>query len=157
MKDDMEINQRVTGTAILVLGVLGVLFFVAHQTGSTGFFTIKFGTIEMIMFYGYLVFWIMTGGLEGVLGQRLLSRLLDTLGGLIFATIATAWLFVVFPFEYAYFADVIPEFLRFLVQWISNDIARIVMMLTIIGYMYAAVYAPKAYGFIGKKSSKSEE
>ena len=150
-------SERIVGIAIVVFCVLMVLYFVAHQTWSTGFFTATFGTLEILMLYGSLVFWIVTAGLEGVLGQRLLSRLFDTFGGLVFATVATAWLFVVFPFEFAYFADVVPDFLRFLVQWISNDIARVVMVLGIIGYLGAAVYAPIAYGFVGKKRSKREE
>ncbi len=109
------------------------------------------------MLYGSLVFWIVTAGLEGVLGQRLLSRLFDTFGGLIFATVATAWLLVVFPFEFAYFADVLPDSLRFLAQWISNDIARVLMVLGIIVHLGAAVYCPFAYGFVGKKRSKREK
>jgi type IV secretory pathway VirB2 component (pilin) len=64
---------------------------------------------------------------------------------------------VVFPFEFAYVAEVLPDFLRFLVQWISNDIARVVMVLYIIVMGVAAVYAPIAYGFVGKKRFKREE
>ena len=149
-------NQRIAGIGFFFVGsVLMLLYFVAHQMLSTGFFTAKFGTIEMIMLYGSWIAWIITAGLEGVFGQRLLSRLFDTFGGIIFIAVATAWLLVVFPFEFAYFADVLPDFLRFLVQWISNDIARVLMVLYIIVMGVAAVYAPKAYGFIGKKRSKS--
>jgi hypothetical protein len=106
------------------------------------------------MFYGSLVFWIITASLEGIFGQRLLSRLFDTFGGIIFVTVATAWLLVVFPFEFAYLADVLPESLRFTLRWISNDVARVVLVLVIILYLGAAVYAPIGYGFIGKKILK---
>jgi len=116
---------------------------------STGFFTEAFGTIEMIMLYGSWISWIITSGLEGVLGQRFLSRLFDTFGGIIFIAIATAWLTVVFPFDFAYFANVLPEFLRFLLQWISNDIARVLMVLYAIAMAIAAIYAPISYKFIG--------
>ena len=102
------------------------------------------------MLYGSLVFLIVTAGLEGVLGQRLLSRLFDTFGGIIFAAVATAWLFVVFPFEFAYFADVLPDSLRFLVQWISNDIARVLMVLAIIVYLGAAIYCPIGYNLLSR-------
>jgi hypothetical protein len=64
----------------------------------------------------------------------------DAFGGIIFVTIGGIWLFIVFPFEFAYFADVLPEFLRFLVQWISNEIARIVIVLWTIVNGTAAVY-----------------
>jgi hypothetical protein len=150
-------SERIVGVGIVVFFVFMVLFFVAHQMRSTGFFTTKFGSLEMIMLYGSLVFWIITAGLEGVLGQRLLSRLFDTFGGIIFAAIATAWLLVVFPFEFTYFADVLPDSLRFLVQWISNDIARVVLVLEVIVYVAAAAYAPIAYKFVDLKRSKREK
>ena len=92
-----------------------------------------------------------------MLGQRFLSRLFDTFGGIIFIFVATVWLVVVFPFEFAFFADVLPGFLRFLVQWISNDIARGVMVLYVIAMGVAAIYAPIGYNFIQiKRSSVSK-
>ena len=150
-------NERVVGIAIVVVCVLIVLYFVAHQIWSTGFFTAKFGPLEIIMLYGSLIFMIVSAGLEGIFGQRLLSRLFDVFGGIIFITISIAWLLVVFPFEFAYFADVLPDFLRFLVQWISNDIARVLMVLIIIVLLGAAIYTPIGYKFFGKKRSKREE
>jgi len=51
-------------------------------------------------------------------GRKNLSRDIDAFGGIIFVTIGGVWLFVVFSFEFAYFADVLLGFLRFLVQWI---------------------------------------
>ena len=149
-------NERFVGVAIVVVCVLIVFYFVAHQTGSTGFFTETFGTLEMIMLYGSLIFMIVSAGLEGIFGQRLISRIWDAFGGLIFATIANTWLFMVFPFDFTYFANVLPDFLRFLVQWISNDIAQVLMVLIIIVTLGAAIYTPIAYKFIGKKSSKHE-
>ena len=38
-------SERVVGIAIVVFSVLMVLYFVAHQRRSTGFFTAAFGTI----------------------------------------------------------------------------------------------------------------
>lgn len=150
-------NDRVVGIGFFFAGsILMVLYLAAHQTGSTGFFTAKFGTTEMIMLYGSWIAWIITSGLEGVLSQRLLSRLFDSFGGIIFIAVATAWLLVVFPFDFTYFANVLPDFLRFLVQWISNDIARIVMVLYTIVMGVAAVYSPIAYKFIRIKRSKPE-
>jgi len=125
-----------------------ILYLAAHHIWSTGFFTVAFGAIEMFMLYGSWIAWIITSGLEGVLGQRLLSRLFDTFGGIIFIAVATAWLIVVFPFDFSYFADVLPDFLRFLVQWISNDTARILMVLYTVAMGIAPVYAPIAYKFV---------
>ena len=80
LKDAIPSSERVMDIAIIVFSFLIGLYFVAHQTWSTGFFTATFGTLEMLMIYGSLVFWIVSAGLEGVFGRRLLSRLFDVFG-----------------------------------------------------------------------------
>jgi len=150
-------NERVPGIALVFVSVFMVLYFVSNQIWSTGFFTSKFGMLEMFLLYGSLVAWTITGSLEGIFGQRLLSRLFDVFGGIIFITISLAWLLAVFPFEFAHFADVLPDFLRFLVQWISNDIARGIMVIGIIVLAVAAVYSPIAYKFVGLKRFKRKQ
>ncbi len=151
-------NERIVGIGFFfTCSVLMILYLAAHQIWSTGFFTSKFGTTEMIMLYGSWISWTITSGLEGLLGKRLFSRLFDAFGGIIFIAVATAWLVVVFPFDFTYFADVLPGFLRFLVQWISNDIARILLGLYAIVMGIAAVYAPIAYKFIRIKRLDNEQ
>ena len=149
--------ERVVGVGIVVVCLLIMLYFITHQTSSTGFFTTKFGSLEMVMLYGSIIFMIVSAGLEGIFGQRLLSRIWDAFGGLIFATIGITWLLVVFPFEFTYFAVVLPDFLRFLVQWISNDIAQVLMVVLIIVILGAAIYTPIAYKFVRIKRSKTEK
>ena len=150
-------NERIVGIGFFFAGsVLIILYLAAHQIWSTGFFTAAFGTTETIMLYGSWIAWIITSGLEGLLGQRLLSRLFDAFGGIIFIAVATAWLLVVFPFDFTHFADVLPESLRFLVQWISNDIARILMVVYSVAMGIAAVYAPIAYKFVRIKRFNPE-
>jgi hypothetical protein len=116
-----------------------VLYLVAHQMVSTGFFTATFGTLEMLVLYGSLMEWIAVAALEA-LGLKHLACDIDAFGGIIFVTIGGIWLLVVFPFEFAYFADVLPVSLRFLEQWISNDIARGVIVLWTVVNGIAAVY-----------------
>ena len=150
-------NERIASIGFFFAGsVLMILYLVSHQIWSTGFFTTKFGSIEMIMLYGSWISLSFSSGLEGILGQRLLSCLFDTFGGIIYIAVATAWLIIVFPFDFTYFANVLPDFLRFLVQWISNDIARILMVLYAIVMGIAAIYSPIAYKFIRIKRSNPE-
>jgi len=154
MEDVIPYDERAVSYAIILFGVLIVVYFVAHQTWSTGFFTATFGTLEMVMLYGSLIFWIVTSALL-LFVRKKLSRDLDVFGGLIFATVGITWLFVVFPFEFTYFADVLPDFLRFLVQWISNDIARVLMVLGIIVTLVFAVYSSILYVFVRKAHAKN--
>ncbi len=130
-------EDRGLSIGIIVVAVLIGSHFVAHQARSTGFLTATFGTLETLLLYGTLLFWIATSALI-VVGQKNRSRDLD-LGGLFFAAGATAWLLVVFPFEFAHVGDMLPESLRFLVQWISNDIARALIVLSVIAHLGLAV------------------
>jgi hypothetical protein len=150
-------SERFVGIAIVVVSILIILYLAAHQSRSTGFFTAAFGTSEKVMLYGVLVLGIISAGLEGVFGQRLYSRIFDVFGGLILAAVCTIGLLVVFPFDFAHFADVSPDSLSFLVRWISNDIVRVSMVLGIIVYLGAALYCPIAYGFVDLKRSKKEK
>ena len=156
-EEKLPLNERIFGIFIVVFCILMIVFFGTNQLNSTGLFTSKFGISEMIMFYGFWVFWITTASLEALLSKRLLSRIVDTFGGLIFSVIAITWLLVIFPFEFAYLSEVLPESIRFLVQWISNDIAKVIMVLLIIAHFVAAIYSPFAYKFIDKNRFKPEK
>jgi drug/metabolite transporter superfamily protein YnfA len=152
-KDIIPYSERVGNIAGVVVGFLVVLYFVTHQTSSTGFFTSKFDTLEMLLFYGSLMYGIVSTALKGVVGRKNLVRFFDVFGG-IFIAVAIIWLFVVFPFDFAYLADVLPSFLRFLVQWISNDIARVLMVLGIIVALVMAIYTAILYVFVRRELSK---
>ena len=146
--DDIPLDERVASIAIVVFGVFIALYFAALQTWSTGFFTATFGTLEMLLLYGSLIYWIVTSVVL-LFGCKNLSRDFD-IPGLFFVTIGIAWLFMVFPFDFAYFTDVLPDFLRFLVQWISNDIARVLMVLGIILHLALAVFSTILRVFVRK-------
>jgi hypothetical protein len=139
-KDAIKDDDRYTSIALIVSGVLLISLFLAHQSESTGFFTETFGMIEVLLLYGNPIYWIVTSTLI-LINRKYFSRLLDIFGGLIFATVGITWLTVVFPFEFAYFAEVLPQSLKFLVQWISNDIARVLMVLGVIVHLVLTFFA----------------
>jgi hypothetical protein len=129
-------------TSIVIIVVIGLimLHFVTHQMLATGFFTAAFGLVEMIMLYGSLSVWIITSAFI-LVGRKALSRDFDAYGGLFFAGIGIAWVFVFFPFDFAFFANVLPEFLRFLLLWITNEVARFFMLISIVLNLAMAVYS----------------
>jgi type IV secretory pathway VirB2 component (pilin) len=152
-KDNMPYSERAGNIVGVVVGLLIVLHFVGHQSGSTGFFTSEFGTLEMLLFYGSLMYGIVSSVLKGLFGRKNLGRLFDIFQAILFV-VATVWLFVVFPFDFAHLADVLPDFLRFLVQWISNDVARVLMVLGIIVSLIMAIYTATFYVLVRKELSK---
>lgn len=109
-----------------------MLFFYEHQTWSTGFFTSAFGPVEGLFLYGSILTGTAGPIARLVTGRRNISRIPE-LAGSAFWIVGSVWRFNVFPFNFAHFADVIPEFLQFLVKWITNDIARILFALGIVG------------------------
>ena len=152
-KDTMPYSERVGNVVAVVAIILVALYFVAHQMWSTGFFTSKFGSAEMFLFYVSLMFGIVTPALRALFGRKNLARLFEIFGSVLF-TVVLAWLFVVFPFDFVYVADVLPSFLRFLLQWISNDIARVLMALGIIAAPVMAIYTAILYVFVRKELLK---
>lgn len=150
-EEKLPLNERIFGILIIVFCILAILYFAAHQLLATGFFTPKFGIMEMIFFYGFWLMWIITATLESILNQRLLSRIFDSFGGILFAVIACMWLLIVFPFDFSYLADLLPGPIRFLIQWISNIVARVIIAILFILHLIAAVYSPIAYKIVELK------
>jgi len=115
----------------LGLGLV-VGFFLSHQFWSTGFFTSAFGNIETILLYSALV----SGLVPVVLGTLRLNRKIELEYLLLTATFwtgAAEWFFLVFPFDFSHLAAVVPGQLSFLLGWITNDIGRILLGVSLIG------------------------
>ena len=91
--------------------LLVVLFFAVHQMQSTGFFTSSFSTAEMLLLYLSLVAGMITTAIRALFGRKNLARLFDVLGACFF-TVTLTWLYIVFPFSFTHFADVLPDFLQ---------------------------------------------
>ena len=152
-KDIIPSSERVGSIVGVVVILLIGLYFVAHQRGSTGFITSKFDNLTMLLFYVSLLFGIVPTAVKFLFGRKNFARLFDIFEFLL-ATVATGWLLVVFPFEFAYFADMLPDFLRFLVQWISNDIAGGLMVIGIIVAPIVAIYTAILYLLVRRELSK---
>ena len=153
-KDSLSFSKRVgQGVGVFVI-FLFLVFFVVHQTSSTGFFTSKFGPAEIFLFYVPLLFSMVTTAAMGVVGRKNVLRPFQTFQYVLGAA-AGAWLFVVFPFDFSHLADVLPNFLRFLLLWISNDIARVLMVLGVILNLVMAIYTAILYVFVRRELSKS--
>lgn len=152
-KNAIPFSERVGSAVAIVIIVLVALYFVAHQTRSTGFFTSKFGSVEMFLLYGTLLYQIVPTSLIALYGHKNLARLFEVFGSF-WGIAAIVWLFMVFPFDFAHFADVLPSSLRFLLQWISNDLVKVLMALGIIASPIVAIYTAALYVFVRKELSK---
>lgn len=141
----IPIGDRIVSVLFFFASVFALLYLINHQIQNTGFYSEKFGIIEAVFLYGFWSVWIITAGLEGILGARLWSRLFDALGGILVAAIASLWLFIVFPFDFSYFTVLMPETLRWSLAWVNNDVARIIFFIAATLHVCAVFYAPFAY------------
>jgi len=149
-KDGLSLSDRAGNVVGAIAILLALWFFVAHQTSSTGFFTSKFGQTEAVLFYAPPLLSIIATAAKTAVGRKNVLRPLDV-AGMILSFVAPVWVFAVFPFDFSHLADVLPGFLRFLLQWISNDFARGVMALAMIVIPVAAVYTAALYVFVRRE------
>jgi len=153
-KDSLSFSERAGQGVLVFASLLVLLFWVVHQTSSTGFFTSKFGPAEAFLFYVLALIGVVTATAKVVVGRKNMLRPFETFGhGL--SAVGSVWLFVVFPFDFSHLADVLPDFLRFLLLWISNDVAKILMAIAIIGFSAATVYTATLYVFVRRELFKS--
>jgi hypothetical protein len=139
-RDYIKPSQRGGELTGVIAILLVTAFFYAHQAWSTGFFTPSFGALEAFFLYGSILLGMLGPLARTATGSRNLSRPPELMASM-FWIVASVWL-MVFPFDFAHFADVVPDFLQFFVSWVTNDIARVLMILgTIGGAVFIAVNA----------------
>jgi hypothetical protein len=152
-KDVIKLSARV-GELIGIFCILILLiFFITHQTSSTGFFTSKFDNLEQFLFYGSLSFGIISSIGKIIIGRKNTIRPLEAFGA-IFSCIALFWLLYIFPFDFSHLADFLPEILQLITMWISNGIVKIFMMIGIIGSLVTSIYIIALYVSIHSMQTK---
>ncbi len=106
------------------------------------------------MFYVSILLGAVGAAAKVVVGRKNVLRPFDTFQeGL--GAVALVWLFVVFPFDFSHLADVLPNFLRFLLLWISNDVAKVLLALAIIVTPVLTVYTAALYVFVRRELLRS--
>jgi len=138
-KDHLSFSERVGECLGIVVISLLVLFFRENQMQNTGFFTSNFGLTESFLFYGSALFGVVTGAARSLVGRRNAVRPLEIFGELLWA-FASYWLLLVFPFDVAHFPDLMPGVLRFPFSWLTNDIARLLLLIGVIAGLLQAIY-----------------
>jgi type IV secretory pathway VirB2 component (pilin) len=110
----------------------------------------------MLLLYLSLVAGMITTAIRALFGRKNLARLFDVFGACFF-TVTLTWLYIVFPFSFTHFADVLTDFLKFLLQWISNDIARTLMIIGIVTAPVMVIYNFLMYMLVRRELSKQTQ
>jgi hypothetical protein len=119
-------------------------FFAYHQVANTGFFTVKFGVVEMICLYGPILVSFVAPAVRAVSGRRNPARPFDV-AMYVFLAIAALWFLMVFPFNFSHLADALPGALHFVLAWITNDIGKVCLILQVIIGPISAILTTRKY------------
>lgn len=142
---DVVTSGERLGEALIIAGMVILTgFFVIHQVTRTGFFNEKFGTLEMILLYVPLLLALMDSAGQIITGHHRPARLFEVGSGLLLG-VAALWYLIVFPFDFTHLADAIPQGLRFLLAWVTNDIGRIVLIIQVFAGPIGALTAIRTY------------
>ena len=143
-RDRLNPGQRSGEVFGVIISFLILLFFIENQVKGTGFFTSRFGLTEQALFYGTWFVGAAVSLTRATIGRRNPVRPLDALDGALIA-VSALWFLRVFPFDFAHFPDLLPSFIRFAFAWISNPIARVILVLGAIGGFASMLYNAVVY------------
>ncbi|MBM3128906.1 MAG: hypothetical protein FJ009_09830 [Chloroflexi bacterium] len=153
MKRDNEIltpSQRWSGLATIAAMIVLLGFFAAHQLSHTGFFTDRFGSLEMLALYAPILISFAAPMVRAVTGRQNPARPFDAATNLSLA-IGSLWLAIVFPFDFAHLTAVLPDAIRFIFGWITDDIGRFVLIAQVI---LGVIFAPLTMlTYFGRRAS----
>lgn len=118
---------------VIIIGFMIALFafFILHQTTGTGFFTEKFGPLEALCLYVPLLLGLSAPTIRALSGKRQPARPFEAATSL-FLSAGSLWLLIAFPFDYSHLADVLPAGIQFILRWVTDDVAGIVLLLQVI-------------------------
>jgi hypothetical protein len=131
-KDTLNGIERWLEVFFTILAMMIVFwFFSAHEARQTGFFTEEFGTTERLALYGPIFLSMVPPVIRATVGSRNAGRPWEAIANLGLA-LGSLYLFFVFPFNFEHLTDVLPAFMRFPFSWISDGIARIILVIQIL-------------------------
>jgi type IV secretory pathway VirB2 component (pilin) len=156
-KDTNQLSpgQRRAGlySAFLMLVLLG--YFLYLQWTDTGFFTDEFKWPEMLALYVPILLSMAPPIQRYITGRRDSAHLLEAVADFSLA-VGSLVLWIVFPFDFSHLADPLPANVQFLIGWINNNIARIILILQVIIGALSGIAQLRDYYRVKRKESTSE-
>ncbi|MBN1677304.1 MAG: hypothetical protein JW880_02080 [Candidatus Thermoplasmatota archaeon] len=154
-KDVLPWSERVGQVVGVGVFLIVTLFFIIHQTRPTGFFTDDFSTVGSVLLYALLVSGIIPLSVRALLGRKNSARPVDAAATAILV-IGELYFLARFTFDFSHFADPFPNSLEFLLDWISPTLAKLLLILGVVGGSIFSVYHALMYFAVRELLSEPE-
>jgi hypothetical protein len=129
-KDFLALPDRIGQLVGVVLGLLVAWYFLDLYNSGSDFYTSDFDGVDAIIFFGIAFLGVVPGVIKVMMGRKNVARPLDiTLS--VMVLMAMAWFLYTFPFDFSYLSEGLPESLQFLLDWMGDEEAKLLMGLGI--------------------------
>ncbi len=153
--DVLSFPDRIGQIAAVALNLVAIAFVVIHHTRPTGFFTDEFGTLAAVLLYAVLIVVMVPLFVRLIVGRKNLARLFEMGTNVVFF-VAMLYLLVVFPFDFSHFAEPLPRWLEFLLEWVPALLAKWVLAIGIIVSAVVPMYTYLVYRGVKSRLSEPE-
>lgn len=149
-KDRLRPSDRGGQIVGVVISLLVAVYFLDLYTSGSGFFTSEFSTADAVLFFGIAFLGVIPSLARAILGRKNITRPLDIILS-ISILISTIWFLYTFPFDFSHLADSLPSSLQFLLSWISDNIAKALMVIAIIASIFIILYTTLLFLAVRRK------
>lgn len=131
-KDKLKESERALQLVSWAFTAIAAWFLLAHWTEDTGFYTSDFNQLDALVLFGPLLFGLLPPLVRTLRGRKNVARPWDIVGSMLFV-FSSAYFLCAFHFDMTYFAVPLPEGMQFLIDWVTEDIAKVVLVIGVIG------------------------
>jgi hypothetical protein len=131
-KDKLKDAERASQLVSWIFTAIAAWFLLAHWTEDTGFYTSEFDQLDALVLFGPLLFGLLPPVVRTLRGRKNIARPWDIASTMLFV-LSSAYFLCQFHFDMTFFAVPLPEGMRFLIDWVTEDIAKVVLVIGVIG------------------------
>jgi hypothetical protein len=142
-----------------IVGIVGILICLAYLAAlanmQSGFFISSFGTVSGIIFFGSAGWGLIASSVRLVTGRKSPSKIFDIIGSVL-VLIAAIYFLASFQFDFTHFADALPGSLKFILQWISDGLVKILLSLGVIVLVFVIPFQILSYRYLRTELSRPQ-
>jgi len=143
-KDKLKDSERAGQLVSWIFTAIAAWFLLAHWTEDTGFYTSEFDRLDAVLLFGPLLFGTLPPLVRTLRGRKNVARPWDIFGSMLFV-LSSAYFLCAFPFAMAFFAVPLPKGMQFLIDWVTEDIAKVLLVIGIVGGIFGIGWTTLTY------------